>query len=91
MGKSLDLIMFDEVWQYGSDETKDPDKLQDGVAPQVPVSDIENKFMNPNGGRVYIPDDQPKGFLVSHSIGSFKWIFRQPKRTPNDNGYVTPR
>lgn len=32
MGKSLDLIMFDEVWQYGSDETKDPDKLQDGVA-----------------------------------------------------------
>ncbi len=57
----------------------------------MPVSDIENKFMNPNGGRVYIPDDQPKGFLVSHSIGSFKWIFRQPKRTPNDNGYVTPR
>ena len=85
MGKSLDLIMFDEVWQYGSDETKDPDKLQDGVAPQVPCKDL------PKARRVYIPDDQPKGFLVSHSIGSFKWIFRQPKRTPNDNGYVTPR
>jgi hypothetical protein len=47
-----------------------------------------NKLSTGNGGRVYIPDDQPKGFLVSHSIGSFKWVFEIPKIKKGDPGYV---
>jgi hypothetical protein len=77
---------FTEVWQYGSDENL-PEHKQDGVAPQRPVGnlyDIPNK-----SGRAYIPDDEPQGFISSHSIGNYKWIFE--KLNIKDNGYVTPR
>jgi hypothetical protein len=88
--------MFTEVWQYGSNENalKNTPKLQDGVAPQVSVPDIENKGKNPKGGRAYIPIDKkdvPQGFLKSHSIGNYKWIFTKLLNPQTGPGYVKPR
>jgi hypothetical protein len=63
---TVNLADWQEIWQYGTDEVKDPIHLQDGVAPQCPVSGllpVQNK-----SGRAYIPDDAPKGFVSSHSI-----------------------
>ena len=66
---------------------------QDGVAPQVAIPGITNLPAN-KGGRTYIPDIDgagnhiPKGFISSHSIENYKWIF---KLTKDANGYVTPR
>ncbi len=85
--------MLTEVWQYGSNEAelKDRPWLQDGVAPQTKAKDL------PNGHRAYIPinvDDVPQGFISSHSIGNYKWIFKinpPSLNSPNKNGYVTPR
>lgn len=39
----------------------------------------------PKRGRSFIPENEPKGFLKSHSIGNYKWIFRLLKDAP---GYV---
>lgn len=96
---STDWTMFTEVWQYGSDEQtlKGTPKLQDGVAPQVPVQGIEKlPLAKTQGGRAYIPTNGsvPQGFLKSHSIGNYKWIFKinpPSLNSPNKNGYVTPR
>jgi hypothetical protein len=77
---------WQEIWQYGSDEENDPVDKQDGVAPQCPVKgllSVQNK-----SGRAYIPDDVVKGFISSHSIENYKWIFTQKK---GQRGYVTPR
>ena len=85
---------WEQVWQYGSDlnETNaDPMWLQDGVAPQTPVGGINNlPIANTKGGRAFIPKNQgiPKGFVESHSIGNYGWIFNQIQSA---NGYVTPR
>ena len=81
---------FTEVWQYGSDNINDPLDKQDGVAPQVGIPNIENKQVNPIGGRAYIPNDGsvPRGFISSHSIDNYGWIFT---RKTTDNGYVKPR
>jgi hypothetical protein len=77
---------WQEIWQYGSNEMEDPIHLQDGVAPQCQVEgllSVQNK-----SGRAYIPDDAPKGFISSHSIKNYKWIFTKNK---GQDGYVTPR
>ena len=95
MGK---MNMFTEVWQYGSDEKQLKDKpwLQDGVAPQVPCLGLPNLPSN-KGGRAYIPinvDGVPQGFISSHSIENYKWIFKLTppvNKTQNINDYVTPR
>jgi hypothetical protein len=70
-----------EIWQYGSNEVEDPIYKQDGVAPQCPVENIGMR-------RAYIPDDVVKGFVSSHFIENYKWIFTQKEE---QNGYVTPR
>lgn len=62
------------------------DYLQDGVAPQAKVG---GNF--PESKRAYIPNYAPKGFISSHSISNYGWIFNLPKTIPNTNGYVTPR
>ncbi len=86
---SADWGMFREVWQYGTDEKKVKPFLQDGVAPQCPVEGIENLPPSTQGGRVFIPDNfWPKGFLDSHTISNYAWIFN---KTSNDKGYVRPR
>ncbi len=83
-----DWTQFSEVWQYGSDENKDPISKQDGVAPQVPCANMDKVSTN-KGGRAYIPDTESKGFLTSHSIENYEWIFKI--NNSNYNGYVTPR
>ena len=70
-----------QVWQYGSDEKNPLIYKQDGVAPQCAVKNIGDN-------RAYIPDDVPQGFISSHSIGNYGWIFKRKIGTP---GYVTPR
>ena len=83
---------FEEVWQYGSDLGQtgaDPMWLQDGVAPQAAVGGLAIPITN--RGRAFIPKNQDidkKGFVKSHSIGNYGWIFN---RGINDPGYVTPR
>jgi hypothetical protein len=71
-----------EIWQYGSNEVEDPIYEQDGVAPQCEVDGL--KDIN----RAYIPDNVVKGFVSSHSIENYKWIFT---RNEKQRGYVTPR
>jgi hypothetical protein len=88
-GGSDNWSQFTEVWQYGSNENDTsgtpPDK-QDGVAPQAKAQNL------PEGYRVYIPTDGsvPRGFISSHSIGNYMWIFNG-KLKKGDNGYVNPR
>jgi len=84
------MNMFTEVWQYGSDEKQLKDKpwLQDGVAPQVKARDL------PDGYRAYFPineDGVPQGFISSHSIENYKWIFTKLLNPQTDPGYVKPR
>ena len=89
----IDLDAFEEVWQYGSnlgEPNADPIHQQDGVAPQCAVKglkEIDAKYKE-RRGRAFIPKGEPKGFLTSHSIGNYKWIFTRGKEAP---GYVKPR
>jgi hypothetical protein len=78
---SVNISDWLEIWQYGSNEEEDPFYKQDGVAPQCKVGGLDEH-------RAYIPADVVKGFVSSHSIENYKWIFT---RTKNDDGYVTPR
>jgi hypothetical protein len=75
---------WEQVWQYGSDEENHPLWMQDGVAPQCPVGNIGVK-------RAFIPLEDntvPKGFVKSHKIENYGWIFTRKGGEP---GYVTSR
>jgi hypothetical protein len=79
------------VWQYGSDEIKEPINKQDGVAPQKAAKSIDIYERINKGGRVYIPttdDSVPRGFFESHTIKNYGWIFKKEKGV---DGYVKPR
>jgi hypothetical protein len=89
----INLNDFEEVWQYGSnlgEPNADPLHMQDGVAPQAAVRGLEKIKNEQNRGRAFIPDGEPKGFLQSHSIGNYKWIFEKLK-SKKDVGYVKSR
>jgi hypothetical protein len=59
---------------------------QDGVAPQCKIENID---LNPTkGGRVYIPPELKKGFVESHTIGNYGWIFT---KITGQDGYVKKR
>ena len=60
-----------------------------GIAPQFPVTGLENTTIN--YGRAFIPKQAgiPKGFVESHSISNYGWIFNS--LTPDDQGYVKPK
>ena len=47
------------------------------------------KLAPKRGNRAFIPDDEPQGFVESHLIKNFEWIFK--KLTKNEKGYVLPR
>ncbi len=80
---------FKEVWQYGTNEVLEKPYLQDGIAPQCKVDGITNLPQTTKGGRVYIPDNfTPKGFLESHTVKNYGWIFN---KTTQEDGYVKPR
>ncbi len=82
----------EQLWQYGSNLGQgDPDPLwnQDGVAPQCPVTGLTDQ------SRAFIPatygngNPIPKGYLESHSISNYGWIFSI--ENPQTPGYVTPK
>jgi hypothetical protein len=86
-GATLNKADFEEVWQYGSnDKTGDKNQVwdMDGVAPQSVINGLTDN------DRAYIPDDGsvPKGFLESHYIANYWWIFTLSQAR---NGYVKPR
>ncbi|MDR1369481.1 MAG: hypothetical protein LBJ72_05045 [Dysgonamonadaceae bacterium] len=74
---------WEDVWQYGSreDKLKDQPWLLDGVAPQCPVGGIDGK-------RAYIPSDVSQGFLKSHFISNYGWVF---ELKVIEDGYIKPR
>ncbi|MCC6690387.1 MAG: hypothetical protein IT235_02530 [Bacteroidia bacterium] len=74
---------FEEVWQYGSDEVNDSRYDQDGVAPQCKVRGL------PDPSRVYIPSGEKKGFLESHYIENYGWVFKRIQK--GDRGDVKTR
>jgi hypothetical protein len=78
----VNIKEWEEVWQYGSDEENDPVWMQDGVAPQCPIGKIGDR-------RAYIPSTAKRGFLESHKITNYEWIFTVIKE--GDKGYVKPR
>jgi hypothetical protein len=88
---NVDVTQWQEVWQYGADlgrqdgRQPDPDDKQDGVAPQTRCGGLDEK------NRVYIPDGQPKGFVESHMIGNYGWIFDKLLDPKTDKGYVKKR
>ncbi len=80
----VNIDEWQEVWQYGSDESKMQTHplLQDGIAPQSAVKGIGDK-------RVFIPkEEKTQGFLGSHSIKNYDWIFSLPA---GSKGYIKPR
>ncbi len=79
--------------QYGTNEVLEKPYLQDGIAPQCKVDGITNLPQTTKGGRVYIPDNfTPKGFLESHTVKNYGWIFTSIQYDANNpNGYVRPR
>ena len=93
-GGSSDWTKFTEVYQYGSnlgEPNQDLMYLQDGVAPQSKVKDIEGNYPNTKTARVFIPASiTTKGFAGSHSILNYGWIFTNIT-TVTDKGYVKPR
>ena len=73
---------------------EDPFREQDDVAPQrgIPI------FINLGGdetvteqGRVFIKSSIKKGWLKSHSEGSYEWMFNQELLNIIDRGYVKPK
>ena len=90
---TVNTSAWEQVWQYGSDLGQtgaDPMWLQDGVAPQAAVGGLAIPITN--RGRAFIPKNQgiPKGFVGSHSIGNYGWIFSNNLKD-GDPVYVTPR
>jgi hypothetical protein len=82
---SVNTTEWKQIWQYGSHEGQLADRpwLQDGVAPQAPIDNI-------GANRAYIPiadKNVPQGFLESHFIENYGWIFR----LDGGKGYVLPR
>ena len=69
---------FEEVWQIGSDldqPTFDPIWMQDGIAPQVQVKDLE-QIVGIKGGRIFFPKNHKcKNFVDSHMMYNYDWIF----------------
>jgi hypothetical protein len=69
---------FEEVWQIGANldqPTFDPIWLQDGIAPQVQVKDLE-QIEGIKGGRIFFPENYKcKNFVDSHMMYNYDWIF----------------
>ena len=86
----VDWTLFDEVWQYGSNNLgkkagSDPIYLQDGIAPQQQVKGLEVMLPN-NGGRVFLPKNAKKGFIRSHHLSYWSWFY---DIKPTDYGYFS--
>lgn len=86
---SYDWHKCAQVWQYGTDldqANRDAVKYQDGVAPQQCVKEL-GTLAGDRGGRCFFPHDWPiKGFIHSHMMYSYDWIF--DRIFPGMPGYV---
>ncbi len=86
---SYDWHKCAQVWQYGTDldqANRDAVKYQDGVAPQQCVKELGTLPVD-RGGRCFFPHDWPiKGFIHSHMMYSYDWIF--DRIFPGMPGYV---
>lgn len=83
-----DWNKFQEVWQYGSNlgnKKADVICMQDGIAPQGPVKNIEN-LAHGKGGRVFVPKNANRGFIYSHHLNWFDWFY---SIHPGDYGFFT--
>ena len=83
----------------------DPEYFQDGVAAQCPVKGLSEKALLDNKtipdslkshyGRAYYPKNKPtqypRGFINSHRIGHYGWIFDEEVLSKEDRGYVKPK
>lgn len=89
---AIGLGKFEQIWQYGSNETKNDGKLWelDGIAPQCPMHDkIKfNASQKNNMGRIEITDNQFKNFVEAHLIDDYEWIFNLGNTR---GGYVQKR
>lgn len=86
--KGYDWNKFQEVWQYGSnlgEKHADFICLQDGIAPQAKVKNLENLDKG-KGGRVFVPKTAKRGFIKSHHLLWFDWFY---EIQPNDYGYFS--
>jgi hypothetical protein len=77
------LGKFEQIWQYGSNETKNDGKLWelDGIAPQCPMHKLItfNVEAGASRGRIEITDNQFKNFVEAHLIDDYEWIFNELK------------
>lgn len=85
--------LFDEVWQYGSDEREmsvNPWQL-DGIAPQCAVPGLDwSPATGTKYGRIPIPKADPnRNFLGAHYGASYEWIFTTINS--GESGYVVKR
>ncbi|MBA3665023.1 MAG: hypothetical protein H0W61_12555 [Bacteroidetes bacterium] len=58
---------------------------------QCAVTGIDNIIAPTIGGRVFIPNVDTKGYLGSHSVSNYGWIFSIPNKPNVPNGYIKPR
>lgn len=75
-----DWSKFMQVIQYGSNlDQQNPDALieQDGIAPQIEVKNLFN-YKQAKTERVFLPNTIKKGFVDSHMLYSYDWIFEIP-------------
>jgi hypothetical protein len=87
-----DWSWFKEVWQYGTDEKTVKPYNQDGVAPQCMAPGLDRLPASTKGGRVYIPADWPdQGYLGSHTVANYGWVFSELRENDPRGGYVKPR
>jgi hypothetical protein len=88
---SFNLDLFEEVWQYGSNNEKDEIWEQDGIAPQCPIPGIlDPKYKKAKHDRIYFPDDiNPKNYMDCHTIVHYFWLFSNIKK--DEKGYVKKR
>jgi hypothetical protein len=83
-----DWNKFQEVWQYGSnlgEKKADVICMQDGIAPQGPVKNLET-LAKEKGGRVFVPKHASRGFIFSHHLNWFDWFYTIH---PGDYGFFT--
>jgi hypothetical protein len=81
---TFNMSIFENVWQYGSDEAEMSTKPWelDGIAPQCKVTGL------PDDNRIHIyPTDPNRDFLGAHYGSSYEWIFK----IKSGKGYVSKR
>ncbi|MFY7970301.1 MAG: hypothetical protein ACOVOO_00080, partial [Flavobacteriales bacterium] len=76
-----DWNRFQQVWQIGSNRLEPhADRVcqQDGIAPQSAVKNIESLDVT-KGGRVFLPQKAPRGFIRSHHLNWWQWLLEIKK------------